>query len=293
MGTFGGHILPGSFFILFAIWWTISLFVKYFRVLSQRGPARRYRGGASFPYPHLPNLPVEGCVKVLFCAIGITGETVTAFDDQGRFATMVNVHHITMFFFFGVNGVVDILLFYKFPVPPDSDYVSMVMALSVEALLFHFHLHGRSDMDVHVHTLLLYTVVASAAVLIVEINHRDNVSVVFLRAFFTFLQGTWFYQIGFILYNPISDALPWDQNNHQQIMLVTAIFAWHMAAITVFMGLIGFFVWLKYRLLFKQSELYYNATRKDICVEIFHSSKDSNQKADDKKPCLVEEEDEL
>ncbi|XP_076339343.1 transmembrane protein 45B-like [Tachypleus tridentatus] len=230
MGTFGGHILPGSFFILFAIWWTISLFVKYFRVLSQRGPARRYR---------------------------------------------------------------DILLFYKFPVPPDSDYVSMVMALSVEALLFHFHLHGRSDMDVHVHTLLLYTVVASAAVLIVEINHRDNVSVVFLRAFFTFLQGTWFYQIGFILYNPISDALPWDQNNHQQIMLVTAIFAWHMAAITVFMGLIGFFVWLKYRLLFKQSELYYNATRKDICVEIFHSSKDSNQKADDKKPCLVEEEDEL
>ncbi|XP_076356940.1 transmembrane protein 45B-like [Tachypleus tridentatus] len=289
MGTFGGHILPGSFFILFATWWTISLFNRYFRTLNRRSPLVKFRASATFPCRCFPHVPVEGVLKVLFCAIGITGETVTAFDSQGRFTAMVNAHHITMFFFFGVNGVVDIFHLYKLPIPPDSDYVSMVMALSVEGLLFHFHLHGRSDMDAHLHTLLLYTVIASAMVLVVEINHRGNVLVVFLRAFFTLLQGTWFYQIGFILYNPFPGVLPWDVNNHQQIMLVTAIFAWHMAAIIVFMGLIGFMIWLKERPLLNSARFYSDVEQNPFHVETLQSvtSPNDNSEVDEKHACLT------
>ena len=42
------------------------------------------------------------------------------------------------------------------------------------------------------------------------------------------LQGTWFIQIGFLLYNPIPGSIPWNGNEPESVMKVTLIFAWHM-----------------------------------------------------------------
>jgi len=38
-------------------------------------------------------------------------------------------------------------------------------------------------------------------------------------------QGTWFIQIGFILYSPFGTT--WDTSNHQQMMIVTIMYVWH------------------------------------------------------------------
>ena len=42
------------------------------------------------------------------------------------------------------------------------------------------------------------------------------------------LQGTWFIQIGFLLYNPIPGSIPWNGDEPESVMKVTLIFAWHM-----------------------------------------------------------------
>ncbi|KAB7497900.1 Transmembrane protein 45B [Armadillidium nasatum] len=73
---------------------------------------------------------------------------------------------MTMFFFFGLNGVMDILHHYRIPLPPDLEYASGILALGMEALLFFYHLHGRPPMDI---------------------------------------QGTWFYGVAFILYSPVGE----------------------------------------------------------------------------------------
>ena len=175
-------------------------------------------------------------MKVAFAAIGLTGEIITAFDD-GKFAHLGNGQHGTIFFFFGLSGVIDLLIHHNVPLPKGIDYVMMTLAFVVEGLLFKFHLYGRTHMDVTLHTLLLYAVYGNIVTCLVEMRYRRNVLCPLSRAFFLWLQGTWFWQVGFILYNPIPGVEPWDEEDHGQMMLVTMMYAWHMGAILL--GMLG------------------------------------------------------
>lgn len=240
MGTFGGHALPGSFFVIFAIWWTTQVYRRYFR--SLRKDELPYRSSAVFPFSCLcqrvRSWPWEGILKMVFTAIGFAGEIITAFKD-GKFAHLGNGQHATMFFFFGLSGAVDVLVHLRFPLPKDIEYVVGTLAFVVEDVLFMFHLHGRKPLDVLIHTLLVYVIHACVVVLIVETKYRDNVTVALARCYVVFLQGTWFWQAGFILYNPIAGAEKWNQDDHEQMMVVTMMFTWHMAAVFFAMMAIG------------------------------------------------------
>jgi hypothetical protein len=45
------------------------------------------------------------------------------------------------------------------------------------------------------------------------------------------LKGTWFWQVGFILYPPSGGERAWDEDNHHQIMLLTISYCWHVILI--------------------------------------------------------------
>jgi hypothetical protein len=67
MGSFGGHILPGTFFLLFGIWRTDSMFSRYFKFLAKRRLNNRsayYSCTATYQCSCLPNVPIEGYCKV-------------------------------------------------------------------------------------------------------------------------------------------------------------------------------------------------------------------------------------
>ena len=86
----------------------------------------------------------------MFSSIGIIGETYTGFRD-GEFVNLMNGHHITMFSFFGLNAIVDILYSCKITfLPPDLDFITATLSFIVEGFLFAWHIHGRSPMDVQV-----------------------------------------------------------------------------------------------------------------------------------------------
>lgn len=105
MGTFGGHALPGGFFIVFSLWWTVQIFRRYYA--SQRKGGLPFKSSVTFPFdfmccgsPCVRRWEWEGFFKVLFTFIGFLGEVITARHD-GQFAYMGNGQHATMFFFFG------------------------------------------------------------------------------------------------------------------------------------------------------------------------------------------------
>ena len=177
-------------------------------------------------------------MKIACCTIGFIGEIATAFKD-GQFVHYGNGQHATMFFFFGMSGIVDILLYHKVPLPANSGYVASCLALIVEGVLFKFHLHGRTDLDVLIHTLLVYTVFAAVISMMVEMRYRNHVLVSLTTSFCLMLQGTWFWQVGFILYNPIPGAVDWKQDDHNQMMLACMIFTWHMGAAFITLMLMG------------------------------------------------------
>ncbi len=251
MGNFGGHALPGSFFVCFAIWWTINIFKRYYTSLLKNGSV--YQNTVTFPCTclcgRLKNWEIEGFVKIFFTTIGFTLEIITAYHD-GKFTYLGNGQHATMFFFFGLSGLVDILVHQNLPLPKGIEYIMSAIAFTVEGILFKFHLHGRTDLDVLIHTLLLYAIIANVAAVFIEMKFRKSVLAALARAFFVFLQGTWFWQVGFILYNPIPDSKPWDGGDHEEMMIATMMFTWHMGGIVIFMlltgGIIGFFYRLKY-----------------------------------------------
>ncbi|KAF3834627.1 hypothetical protein F7725_027185 [Dissostichus mawsoni] len=63
--------------------------------------------------------------------------------------------------------------------------------------------------------------------LAVAFFNEGNLVLELLRCTLTLLQGSWFWQIGFVLYSPHGQV--WDQSDHNNVMFVTMCFSWHLA----------------------------------------------------------------
>ena len=108
MGTFFGHALPGSFLVIFGVWWTIQMLRRYFASRTKAGV--QFRSSVTFPVDFISCGPTwlrrwewEGFFKVLFTLVGFLGEVITA-TDNGRFVRFGNGQHATMFFFLGLQS---------------------------------------------------------------------------------------------------------------------------------------------------------------------------------------------
>lgn len=216
MGSFIGHLSPGSFFILFSIRWLFVLMSTYYNQqrASSRGQNRVFKSSTTFPFRCCQSKTInyESWIKVICCAVGITGEFVTSFNSKWEFVNYGNSQHMVMFFFYGINGVVEIVMtkddarivgasnsdsknIKPGRLPPGTEYFSVMVAVFVEGLLFAFHLHGRNALDVHVHTLLIISIAATFFSVANEWMHRGNILATIVRALCFLMQGTWFVQV--------------------------------------------------------------------------------------------------
>ena len=246
MGTLLGHVLPGSFFILFSLWWIVSISQRYFR--SKFDPHfGKYKNTATFPSRRWSNIPVEAYFKLLAAVAGTIGEIITGFkwvDGSWQFANLIpNGHHIMMFSFFGFNAVADLVIFYKvLYLPKDTDYVSASIAVAVEGQLFANHLHGRDPLDVKLHSCLVVLIILCAISSLAEmVGNRDDVRYGLIRSCCYLWQGTWFLQVGIILYP--HDIFPiWDHQSMETRMIIDLIFLGHFWFSILVVFLIGIFV---------------------------------------------------
>ncbi|KAG7276287.1 hypothetical protein CRUP_015610 [Coryphaenoides rupestris] len=223
MGSFKGHALPGSFFVIGALWWTGKF--SFWHATRRNKTLGSGRLASRSAQRRLEVL--EAAIMLFFSVVGMLAEQFAAngprlhlYDaPESRWKDLMNWQHTTMYLFFSLAS---------------GASLASCICSSNPCFLFLYHLHGRSMLDVHVHQMLLYAVFGQTLVVFLEVFHRGNVSLELLRSALCLLQGSWFWQIGYVLYPP--SGVQWDLTDHNNMMFVTMCFCWHLAASMLTVG---------------------------------------------------------
>ncbi|NXR12300.1 TM45B protein, partial [Semnornis frantzii] len=198
MGNFKGHALPGSFFLLFGLWWSVKYPLKY---ACRKNKNACYLGSrAGFQRLEF----VEGIIKAVFALIGMVAEQFVPDGphlklynyEEKHWDHLMNWQHATMYLFYGISGLVDIVAHGTNTLPLAMDRMMLSVAVFIEGFLFCYHLHGRAMLDVHVHQLLLFAVFGAAVCVFLEVFFRGSIVLEMLRTSLCILQGSWFWQVG-------------------------------------------------------------------------------------------------
>ncbi|CAM9825934.1 unnamed protein product [Bubo scandiacus] len=229
MANFKGHALPGSFFLLFGLWWSVKYPLQY---LSQKVTKKSHK---IYCFQRVD--AIEGGIKIIFALIGMLAEQFVPdgphlylYSGENRdWVKLMNWQHTTMYLFYGLSGVVDVFTYVSQAVPQGLDRLMLSVAVFVEGCLFYYHVLHRPMLDQHIHSLLLIAVFSGACSVMLEVFLRDNIVLEMFRAGVTIVQGTWFWQIGVVLFQPWGGPM-WDENDHSNIMFLTMCFFWHWAA---------------------------------------------------------------
>uniref|UniRef100_A0A8C2D3A0 Transmembrane protein 45B n=1 Tax=Cyprinus carpio TaxID=7962 RepID=A0A8C2D3A0_CYPCA len=198
MANFKGHALPGTFFLLFGLWWSIKYSFRQIQRKKERQHGDRNRQMHTVLFSRIDL--IEGALKIFFAFAGIMAEQFVpdgphAHLYQNGWVKLMNWQHSTMYLFFGIAGIADVLSTSSRHAPVGLDRLSLSLALFVEGFLFYFHVHNRPALDQHIHSLLLFAVFGGSASTMMEVFKRDNAVLELLRCSLTILQGTWFYQV--------------------------------------------------------------------------------------------------
>lgn len=244
MGGLRGHVFPGTMFVSFSIWWLIGEVLQKGRKGGNPSSSRRKTRSVAFqpmwylcPGPAISKIPVEPMTKVILSVIGVLVElpftnSATLYDVHGEFMAknLPNYGHATMYCFFGLSGVVDLVMWYKvLPLPPRFDYLVLSLAFWMEGLLFFFHLHRRSELNARLHTILYITAFTTAAVFVLAVISDEILLYMgFLKPYLLSLQGNWFFQITFVLFG----QNPW-KSNHSNVEFATILFSFHILVLFV------------------------------------------------------------
>ncbi len=131
MGSFEGHVLPGTLFFLFGLTHAVAIWRRYFRAI--------YAGDAYVNKASLTvgRWPVEAIVKLLAAGGGIIAEVATGWPTgaKGSGVPMYaeNEQHVTMYSFFLFSAWADIAVACRAnAVPPKMDYLMAMLAFGVE-----------------------------------------------------------------------------------------------------------------------------------------------------------------
>ncbi|KAL1482881.1 hypothetical protein MTO96_013386 [Rhipicephalus appendiculatus] len=211
MNNFVGHAVTGTFLFVFGTWWTFAAWLSYVR---SRKNKQRYLCRCSYAVPGVNRkFSIEGMVKIISASVCIVADFSRIFRHD-RSLNAESIQHHSIYAFFLLSGVVDVMYNVGFPFPPHADYAALLLAIASEGLMFHFHLQA-------------------------EMCRPRSVLASLGRAYFCLLHGTWLWQLAFILFNPLPGYKPWNVNSHMDSMLAASLFPWHMMALLIYAGALG------------------------------------------------------
>ena len=173
--------------------------------------------------PCLRAVPVEPCLKVIATAVGIIAELTKAnwslMNRDGNFSSLNNFAHVTMYAVFLFAALVEILRFYHILfLPPSTEHILNSLAFFVAGELFYFHVDGRSVLDQKLHVLIYIVAFSISMVILFEAWQRRSIVLFMVRTFLAVLLGTWFIQVGHVLYG----AHPWEDTASYRAFVVIA-----------------------------------------------------------------------
>ncbi|KFU93547.1 Transmembrane protein 45B, partial [Chaetura pelagica] len=228
--SFLGSALRGTFFFIFGLWWSVRYPLRYLR----------HKAGAESQPGHGTHRVevLEGMVKAFFALAGIlveqfvpTGPHLQLYSPKTHgWVGLTPWHYTTIYFFFLLSGLVDVASHSPLKLPLGLDRLSLALALLVEGLLFCFHDYSDAVLDQHLHSLLVLAVFAGALCALLEVFLRDHIILETFRTSSFLLQGSWLWQIGFVL-SPPWGGPGWDQTDSSNVAFLTMCFCWHYAGI--------------------------------------------------------------
>ncbi|XP_010294498.1 PREDICTED: transmembrane protein 45B-like [Phaethon lepturus] len=228
--SFLGSALRGTFFFTFGLWWSVRYPLKYLRrkANAESQPSYGVQRGEVF----------EGAVKAFFALAGIlveqfvpAGPHLQLYSPETHSWTdLTRWHYTTMYLFFLLSGIVDVVSHSPLKLPLGLDRLSLSVALCIEGLLFCFHDDGDAALDHHLHSLLAVAIFAGALCALLEVFLRDHIILETFRTSSFLLQGSWLWQIGFVL-SPPWGGPGWDQTERSNFAFLTMCFCWHYAGV--------------------------------------------------------------
>ncbi|XP_024395018.1 uncharacterized protein [Physcomitrium patens] len=258
MGTFIGHVLPGAGFLLLGLWHLFNTIGAHVR------SPWHFKTRTWFPlkYPRLRH--VELYFIMLGSCLSIAAELFICpaahqpwADDWSIPANHLNnFEHSTISLFMFIYAASALVLdLTRLHVPQGWLHGLAAVAFSQELLLFHFHSSDHMGLEGHFHLLLQLPIMVGILTLLVEISIRNLPAISIFRSMSIVFQGTWFIQMGFVLWTP--SLLPKDcamvhtpdhatvecsthDALHQAKALANLQFSWHLAALVVLTGALFF-----------------------------------------------------
>lgn len=302
MGTLAGHVVPGVFFVIYGGWWSfISIWshlkrggakMSYpplpnskklppsFALYKQERRDHEQNQRSWIPQPFCTRIPLEPIIKVFCSAVGIMVECVDVVTDpstsrtytklysvtnpDGSFNDLSQLQHITMYSAFALSGLVDLLTM-CIRCPDHTGQIFLALAFLVEGALFHFHTGGMTPLSTQLHFTLTIVIFLCSLYALLRVWFPTSYLTNAGLALAIILQGTWFIQVGDILYggrylpvggdtehshehmqntmatmhamtnSTLSSMSPTQENSpHNDIMFASALFTWHLIAIFLF-----------------------------------------------------------
>lgn len=218
-GGFAGHTTSGLAFLLLGNWLAFNTSIAWWR---SEASGRPFKCSASFQQGW--RRPWETLVKLGVTIAYALGEVVTGCCDGGSF--MNNAQHITMCGLFLCNGLADLAVFYRLPVPSSLQHLTASFAFWGESFLFTNHTHGMSHLFQHTHSLLYLPSYLAAGLFFVELVQPTMWVFPALRNLCICLHGSWLMQSAFILYSPQVGLAGWEED--ASLMLMPMLFTWHL-----------------------------------------------------------------
>ncbi|XXG55690.1 hypothetical protein AAC387_Pa03g3300 [Persea americana] len=205
MGSFKGHVLPGTLFLLVGVWHIWSAVVRYVsRPGSFRVRAWSPVGGGRVKYLELYVVTVgafiDMCIELLysthlnFFVKGVLNPShMNDFEHSGM---------LLMFFIFGLVALLTDKTRYL-PLPEGALCLMASAAFCAEYLLFSFHSTTHKGLEGYYHLLLVILIGLCMLSTVSGALFPTSLAVDLISGISITLQGIWFYQTAFTLYGPM------------------------------------------------------------------------------------------
>lgn len=254
MGTFIGHALSGTGFLLIGLWHLFNTVTNYAR--SPSGfhtrpwfPAKF--GGGKLKYVELAAIIAGSCLSILAeLFIGPKRHQPLADDWSIPSEHLNNFEHSSISLFFLIYASLALYSgLSKLMVPPGALHVIAALAFSQELLLFHLHSADHMGAEGHYHWLLQLILVVILSAMLLEVAFPRSFLVATVRSASLVFQGAWIVHMGFMLWIPafVPRGCQMERSgghgvvncaNDEASMRAKALanlqFNWYLAAILVF-----------------------------------------------------------